>query len=146
MLVDQCIFCSVNIPWPWLSWTDGVRDPEISKTSIKSWSWHLLFSLEWSLSRHPLNESHSWHLSIFLVSMSLGLNIHQNFQSQWVSVLTTAKIISLDKSRSPHQPSSSLDKSWKIKYIYIYIPLLILGLTHKKATDTKRDTNQALNY
>ena len=91
MLVDQCIFCSVIIPWPWVSWTDGVTDPEISKTSIKSLSLHLLVSLEWSLSQHPEK---------FLVLMSLTLDIYLFSWSQWVLVLTFTKIFSLNEYQS----------------------------------------------
>ena len=138
----------------------------LARLSIKSRSRHLLASLEWSRSRHPwnfwvsmslgldipkiseslwvsvststyllvLDESRSRHLPIFWVLMSLDLDIHQNSQSRWVSVSTTTKIISLNKSRSRHLPSPSLDISWKLENTYI--PLLVLGATHKEAINT----------
>ena len=52
---------------------------------------HLLPSLDWSRSRHPL---------IFPVSMSIGLDIQEISQSRWVSVSTFKKSLSLDESRS----------------------------------------------
>ena len=62
-----------------------------ARVSMESRYRHLLPSLDWSRSRHPL---------IFPVSMSLGLDIREISQSRWVSVSTSKKSLSLDESRS----------------------------------------------
>ena len=64
-----------------------------ARVSMESRCQHLLPSLEWSRSQHPSN---------FPVSMSLGLNIPEISQSQWVSVMTSKKFFILDDSRSRH--------------------------------------------
>ena len=63
---------------------------------------HLLPSLNWTRSRHPLN---------FPVSMSFGLDIQKISQSRWISVSTSKKIFSPDESRSRHPRNFSVSMS-----------------------------------
>ena len=63
------------------------------RVSMESQYQHLSPSLNWFRSQHPSN---------FPVTMSLGLNIQEIFQSQWVLVSTSKKFLSLDESRSQH--------------------------------------------
>ena len=86
----------------------------VARLSKKSRSRHLLLSLDESRSRHPpklpvsnesrsrhppklpvSDESRSRHLLNFMVSMSLGLDIFQIYQSRWVSVSTLFKFQSV---------------------------------------------------
>ena len=86
----------------------------VARLSKKSRSRHLLLSLDESRSRHPpklsvsnesrsrhppklpvSDDSRSRHLLNFMVSMSLGLDIFQIYQSRWVSVSTLFKFQSV---------------------------------------------------
>ena len=73
-----------------------------ARVSMESRYRHLLPSLDWSRSRHPL---------IFPVSMSIGLDIQEISQSRWVSVSTSKKFSSLDESRSRHPRNFSVSMS-----------------------------------
>ena len=67
----------------WLSGVPGFRDQR------ESWYRHILPSLDWSRSQHPLN---------FPVLMSLRLDIQEISQSRWVSVSTSTFAVSVSVS------------------------------------------------
>ena len=79
-----------SLNFEWLTFWFYALIQRSARVSMESRYRHLLPSLDWSRSRHPLN---------FPVSMSLDLDIQEIFQSWWVLVLTSKKFSSLDESQ-----------------------------------------------
>jgi len=106
-----------------------------ARVSMESRYRHLLPSLDWSRSRHPL---------IFPVSMSLGLDIREISQSRWVSVSTSKKshtpVESLSKEKPNKRNLTKLDTINHLQHQILTFDGWVSPVREKKSRPTNKKT------